>query len=87
MRSYKLPSGKITKSADRYVREWRMLGKKLVKALGGNRKVYGFDPDFAVAVNDFQSNSESYSVWLALRIIELYEMATMNTGHRCKKVE
>lgn len=71
----RLPSGKYTKSQTRYVREWRSLGNKLVKALGGDRQVYGFDPDFAVAVDGFKGPSESYSVWLACRIVELYEKA------------
>lgn len=68
----KLPSGKITKSPDRYVKEWRSLGKKLVKALGGERTVIGYDPGFLIHAKGC-AHSEDYSVWLATRIVELFE--------------
>lgn len=69
----RLPSGKSSKSADRYVREWRSLGRKLCKALGGERYIIGYDPGFLIYYKNSYS-SENYPTWLALKIVELYEM-------------
>lgn len=41
---YRLPDGKSTTSANRYVREWRKLYKPVCKAL--KVKCIGCDPDF-----------------------------------------
>ncbi len=68
-KTYKLPSGKITKSVVRYCREWNKLSHTVAKALNCN--VVGCDPTIHLiekgAGVGFQISTE-----VATRIYNLY---------------
>jgi hypothetical protein len=69
--SRRLPDGRETRSADRYVREWRRIGVPAARALGG--RLMAMDPDIVI---DVGNPSPVYlPISVALRIGELWRSA------------
>jgi len=64
--SYRLPSRRDTRSATRYLREWRALGRSVTGMLGG--RLVAFDPDLLLEFEDGQT--VQIPAWIAVRLME-----------------
>jgi hypothetical protein len=65
---YRLPNGKVTRSATLYVREWRRMSRALGQLL--DVETIAFDPDFLVKPKGGQ-RAHDIPMWLARKIIAL----------------
>jgi hypothetical protein len=66
-RTFLLPSGKTTKSAERYIEAWRELGRPFCEILHAG--LYAYDPGLAFVTDDGKTTFEMEG-WIA---IELYK--------------
>lgn len=69
----RLPCGKYTRSAERYLREWRRLHLALEKALGV--RVIAYDPCFLVDNSPKGSGFTEIPPWMAQRIVAMTKIA------------
>ena len=69
--TYRCPDGKITTSANRYVREWRRMSKIMERGL--NLKPIGYDPDFLMRaeINGNYTGTVEIPMWFAERLCDL----------------
>jgi hypothetical protein len=70
--SFMLPNRVVTHSANRYVREWRRLGRAVIRALGEEGwEAWAFDPDVCLRHED--GRRFDCPRWLALRLAKIVE--------------
>ena len=70
------PDGRKLITRKQYLKEWQSLGDALIKALGNDLLMIGFDPSITLATFKLENGkkmlevSTEIPVWLAKRIIE-----------------